>query len=91
MQPPAVQPAWTTCSNAGQHVGNVLVYTNCFHRPLPTPQVNYYLALRSSQFVGNSVSVFSALTIMERWRRGAYAAYYNGGNIPLETVMPFYP
>jgi len=86
-----VQPAWTTCSSAGQHAGGVLSCNKCRHRPSPTPQVDYYLALRSSQFVGNSVSVFSALTIMERWRRGAYAAYYNCGNILLEAVMPFYP
>jgi hypothetical protein len=53
--------------------------------------VDYYLALRCQQFIGNSVSVFSALLIMERWHAGRYATYYNGGNIPLENFMPLFP
>ena len=53
-------------------------------------QVDYYLALGCQQFVGNSVSVFSALLIMERWHAGRFATYYNGGNIPLEAFMPLY-
>ncbi|EFN52174.1 expressed protein [Chlorella variabilis] len=55
-----------------------------------TAPVDYYLALGCQQFVGNSVSVFSALLIMERWHAGRFATYYNGGNIPLEAFMPLY-
>ncbi|KAI3432850.1 hypothetical protein D9Q98_010433 [Chlorella vulgaris] len=61
--------------------------------PLPvkdTALINYHLALRCEQFVGNSVSFFSALLIMERWRTGNFAMYYNGGNIPMESFMPLY-
>lgn len=53
-------------------------------------QVEYYLGLRSHQFIGNSVSSFSAMIILERWQAGRYAAYYNGGNIPLERYLPLY-
>lgn len=54
-------------------------------------QVDYYVALRCSQFIGNSVSTSSALLIMERWRADRFATYYNGGNIPLEAFLPLYP
>lgn len=53
--------------------------------------MGFYLALASHQFVGNSVSLPDALLIMERWRAGRYATYYNGGNIPLEAYMPLFP
>lgn len=53
-------------------------------------QIDYYLSLNSQQFVGNSVSTFSAMLIMERWNAGRYASYYNGGNIPLEVFLPLY-
>lgn len=56
----------------------------------PFSQVDYYLGLGSDQFVGNSVSVSSALLLMQRWHAGKFATYYNGGNIPLESVMPLY-
>ena len=46
--------------------------------------------MECDQFVGNSVSTFSAMLIMERWRVGKYATYYNGGNIPLEIFMPLF-
>lgn len=52
--------------------------------------VDYYLSLNAQQFVGNSVSTFSAMLIMERWNAGRYASYYNGGNIPLEVFLPLY-
>ena len=55
-----------------------------------SPQIDYYLALGAHQFIGNSVSIFSALLIIERWHAGRFATYYNGGNIPLETFMPLY-
>jgi hypothetical protein len=53
-------------------------------------QVDYYLGLGCEQFVGNSVSVSSALLLMQRWHAGKFATYYNGGNIPLEAFMPLY-
>ncbi|KAL4423982.1 hypothetical protein ABPG75_001283 [Micractinium tetrahymenae] len=53
--------------------------------------VGYSLALGARQFAGNSVSVFSALLVLQRWRADAFATYYNGGNIPLEALLPLYP
>lgn len=52
--------------------------------------VDYYSALSARQFVGNSVSTFSALLIMQRRHSGRYAAYYNGGTLPLAQWMPFF-
>jgi len=40
--------------------------------------------------VGNAVSTFSALLIMERAHSGKFAAYYNGGMIPLKQFVPLY-
>jgi hypothetical protein len=34
------------------------------------------------------VSTFSALAILERRHSGQWAAYYNGGNLPLATMLP---
>lgn len=42
----------------------------------------------AARFIGNSVSTFAALGLVERRHRGRWAAYYNGGNIPLASVMP---
>lgn len=53
-------------------------------------QIDYYLGLRCYQFVGNSVSTFSAMLILERWQAGKFAAYYNEGNFPLERFLPLY-
>ncbi|KAL4423954.1 hypothetical protein ABPG75_001255 [Micractinium tetrahymenae] len=53
--------------------------------------VDFYVALRCQQFVGNSVSTSSALLIMERWHTNRFATYYNGGNIPLEAFLPLFP
>ncbi|KAI7840394.1 hypothetical protein COHA_005895 [Chlorella ohadii] len=39
--------------------------------------VDYHLALRARQFIGNSVSSFSAMLILERRHAGRFAAYYN--------------
>lgn len=36
---------------------------------------------------GNSVSTFSALAVLQRRHRGSWAAFYNGGNTPLTTLM----
>ncbi|KAL4421857.1 hypothetical protein ABPG77_001339 [Micractinium sp. CCAP 211/92] len=53
--------------------------------------VGYSLALAAHQFAGNSVSVFSALLVLQRWQADRFATYYNGGNIPLEALLPLYP
>ncbi|GIL81751.1 hypothetical protein Vretimale_1367 [Volvox reticuliferus] len=50
--------------------------------------LEYFLAMRAERFIGNSVSTFAALGLLERRRRGQWAAYYNGGNIPLASLMP---
>ena len=52
--------------------------------------VDYYLALKSDKFIGNSVSTFSALLLLERQRQEAWASYYNGGNVPLSASLPLY-
>ena len=39
-------------------------------------------------FIGNSVSTFSALAMLERRHRGLWAAYYNGGNLPIAPYLP---
>lgn len=53
--------------------------------------MGYSLALAAHQFAGNSVSVFSALLVLQRWRADRFATYYNGGNIPLEAHIPLFP
>ncbi|GAB4815901.1 hypothetical protein N2152v2_002947 [Parachlorella kessleri] len=52
--------------------------------------LSYHLGLGAHQFVGNAVSTFSALLIMERAHSGKFAAYYNGGMIPLRQFVPLY-
>ncbi|KAI7840392.1 hypothetical protein COHA_005893 [Chlorella ohadii] len=52
--------------------------------------IDYYVSLGCHQFIGNSVSTFSALLILERRHHGRFAAYYNGGDIPLEYHLPLY-
>ncbi len=52
--------------------------------------VEYYIALESSKFVGNSVSSFAAVLILERQKVGRWATYYNGGNIPMSAALPLY-
>lgn len=52
--------------------------------------VDYYLALAATKFLGNSVSTFSAMVILERQIKGNWASYYNMGDIPLSTFLPFY-
>ncbi|KAG2436256.1 hypothetical protein HXX76_006567 [Chlamydomonas incerta] len=51
--------------------------------------VEYFLGMRAERFIGNSVSTFAALGMLERRHAGLWGAYYNGGNIPLVAVMPF--
>ena len=52
--------------------------------------VDYYLALESSFFIGNSVSSFSAMLLLERQRQGTWASYYNGGNVPMSVALPLF-
>lgn len=52
--------------------------------------VEYYLALSARKFIGNSVSTFSALVILERQLKGMWASYYNMGDIPLADYIPFF-
>ncbi|KAG2449205.1 hypothetical protein HYH02_005952 [Chlamydomonas schloesseri] len=51
--------------------------------------VEYFLGMRAERFIGNSVSTFAALGMLERRHAGLWGAYYNGGNIPLVAVLPF--
>ncbi|PNH02132.1 hypothetical protein TSOC_011920 [Tetrabaena socialis] len=51
-------------------------------------EVQVTTATRKVRFIGNSVSTFSALALLERRHRGSPAAYYNGGNVPLAAVLP---
>ena len=50
--------------------------------------VEYYVAFNAHRFIGNSVSTFSSLLMLERRHRGQWAAYYNGGNVPLAVMLP---
>jgi hypothetical protein len=52
--------------------------------------VEFEVALRSARFLGNSVSTFSALAILQRRQAGLWAGYYNGGDIPLVQVLPLF-
>ena len=49
--------------------------------------IDQIIALSARQFVGNSVSSFSAYTIMRRERDKLPAWHYNGGKIPLQEVL----
>lgn len=52
--------------------------------------IDYHIALESEKFIGNSNSSFSAMLLLERQRRAAWASYYNGGNVPLSAALPLY-
>lgn len=54
------------------------------HRAL----IEYFLGLASHRFLGNSVSSFAALGLLERRHLGRWAAYYNGGDIPMAQILP---
>jgi hypothetical protein len=53
--------------------------------------IDYEVALAAHRMIGNSVSTFTALAIFQRRHRGQWAAYYNGGNIPLAEFLPMDP
>ena len=48
--------------------------------------VDYTLATRAAEFVGNSVSTFSAFLLFDRQRRGVPCWHYNGGGVPLRDA-----
>ncbi|GFR48373.1 hypothetical protein Agub_g10263 [Astrephomene gubernaculifera] len=50
--------------------------------------IEYFVGMRAERFIGNSVSTFAALGLLERRHAGLWAAHYNGGNIPLASVLP---
>ena len=52
--------------------------------------VEFYIAMDSEKFLGNSVSSFSAMLILERQKQGGWSASYNGGNIPMSAAVPLY-
>eukprot|EP01025_Chloroclados_australasicus_P018492 TRINITY_DN1972_c0_g2_i1.p1 TRINITY_DN1972_c0_g2~~TRINITY_DN1972_c0_g2_i1.p1 ORF type:complete len:601 (+),score=54.10 TRINITY_DN1972_c0_g2_i1:109-1911(+) len=52
--------------------------------------ISYFIALQAKQFIGNSVSSFSALLILERRSQEKWANYYNGGNIPMQHFVPLF-
>jgi hypothetical protein len=52
--------------------------------------VEYEVAMRAARYLGNSVSTFSALAILQRRHAGAWAGYYNGGDVPLVQVLPLF-
>jgi len=52
--------------------------------------IEYEVAMRAERYLGNSVSTFSALAILQRRRAGAWAGYYNGGDVPLVQLLPLF-
>ncbi|GFR46701.1 hypothetical protein Agub_g8320 [Astrephomene gubernaculifera] len=50
--------------------------------------VEYHVGFGANRFIGNSVSTFAALALLERRHRGQWAAYYNGGNLPIAPYLP---
>ncbi|KAG2483042.1 hypothetical protein HYH03_018071 [Edaphochlamys debaryana] len=50
--------------------------------------LEYFVGMKSTRLIGNSVSTFAALAMLERRHAGRWAAYYNGGNVPLASVLP---
>ncbi len=90
-------PSLASCRLLLAHLRKVIpvvVHAPAFNSPVLRSvllQVGYSLALAAHQFAGNSVSVFSALLVLQRWQADRFATYYNGGNIPLEALLPLYP
>jgi len=53
--------------------------------------VDSYISMKyAAQFMGNSISTFSALIIRNRRLEGKWAAQYNRGEIPLAKFIPGY-
>lgn len=52
--------------------------------------IEYYIGLQADKFIGNSVSTFSAMLMLERELKGSWSSYYNMGRIPLAHFIPLY-
>lgn len=52
--------------------------------------LEYVLCKRARHFMGNSVSTFSALLVLERHAENLHADWYNGGDVPLHSFLPFF-
>ena len=52
--------------------------------------LDYFLAMRADKFLGNSVSSFAAMLILERRHAGLWSSSYNGGNLPFEPFIPLF-
>eukprot|EP01023_Acetabularia_acetabulum_P062918 TRINITY_DN7827_c0_g1_i4.p1 TRINITY_DN7827_c0_g1~~TRINITY_DN7827_c0_g1_i4.p1 ORF type:complete len:425 (+),score=60.26 TRINITY_DN7827_c0_g1_i4:236-1510(+) len=52
--------------------------------------VEYYIGLQAQKTIGNSVSSFTALMLLERQYSAQWASYYNGGDVPLEIMVPLF-
>ncbi|KAG2487834.1 hypothetical protein HYH03_013551 [Edaphochlamys debaryana] len=50
--------------------------------------VEYFVGFGAVRFLGNSVSTFAVLNMLERRHRNLWAAYYNGGNLPIAPYLP---
>ena len=51
---------------------------------------SYYLGMDSAKYIGNSVSTFSALLMLERQNVNKWSTNYNMGGIPLMDMLPFF-
>jgi hypothetical protein len=49
-------------------------------------EVEYFIAMKATKFFGHSMSSYSGLLILERWRAGLHAAPYNS----LAGMKPLY-
>lgn len=83
-------PTRASMLSAIRAVGYHPIISTCTLQRELCAAIDYYYALSAKQFVGNSVSTFSALLIMERRQLGQYATYYNGGTLPVAQWLPFY-
>jgi len=54
-------------------------------------QVEFEVALHAKRFMGNSLSAFSALAILQRRHLGMWAGHYNGGEIKMLRRLPLAP
>ncbi|KAJ9509652.1 hypothetical protein QJQ45_011339 [Haematococcus lacustris] len=50
--------------------------------------LEYGMALQAERMLGNSVSTFSALAIMQRRHAGQWATWYNWGTVPMDEFLP---
>lgn len=50
----------------------------------------YYLGMISEKYIGNAVSTFSALLLLERQNLSRWSTFYKMGGIPLMDMLPFF-